>query len=78
MKYFHELNNEQQQDAVKFAKDELKESIRLGFLAADRILSDEDVDRIAITAAEGGTYNDEGKPTVSQLDVPWYFQGGCI
>jgi len=78
MKQFHELTEAQRHEAVKFAKSELSESLRIGILTTSRVWSDEDISRLAIEAAENGTYNDEGKPLVSQMDVPWVFLGGCV
>lgn len=77
MKTFEQLTPEQQQKAKNFAYDALHKSFSEGILDAD-ILKKRKMYDLANEAAEGGTYDDEGNPAMEQIDVPFFFQGGCI
>lgn len=78
MKRFDQLTQEQQMKAIEFAQRELKDSFSLGLIESNKPLSDSDILGLAMDAAEGGQYTDDGAPFVAQLDVPFIFQGGCV
>lgn len=78
MKQFHELTQEQQMKAVEFATKELEDSLSIGILETNKPLSKSEILGLAMDAAEGGRYTDDGQPFVDAMQVPFIFQGGCI
>lgn len=78
MKQFWELTKEQQKDAIQFAKQELEKTLSLGILDTKNRLADNEILDLAIEAAEGSQYNDEGKAVTEGMDVPYFYQGGCV
>lgn len=78
MKQFFELTKGQQKEAVEFAKQELEKTLSLGILGTKNRLADNEISDLAIEAAEGSKYNDEGKAITEGMDVPYFYQGGCV
>lgn len=77
MKTFNELTQSQKEAAVKFAYETLHESFKLGLLEGNGIKPAK-LHELAVDAAENGKYDDEGKPFIDPLEVPFYHQGGCV
>jgi hypothetical protein len=77
MKTFNDLTKHQQDMAVFFAYRKLYESIKSGVIEAE-ILEEHRMYDLAVDAAEGSQYNDEGNAVMEEMDVPYYFQGGCV
>ena len=61
MKYFHELTKEQQVDAIEYTTNELKECLKMGIIVTDKPLSDKDLVKCAMMAAEGAQYTQSGQ-----------------
>jgi hypothetical protein len=78
MKTFEELTKTQQMEAVAFAKKTMRESIELGILSGSEFLTEKEISELAVAAAEDGQYDDEGEPYIDEMEVPYFFQGGCV
>jgi hypothetical protein len=62
MKTFFELNSQQRDRAVEFARSELDECVRLGLIfTTTKDLDDNTLWNMACDAAEASDYTDEGK-----------------
>jgi len=59
MKRFHELTKEQQDQAIEFAKQELKELISVNIICSDRPMTDENIHEFATIAAEDAFYSEK-------------------
>jgi hypothetical protein len=77
MKTFAQLTPYQQKKAKEFAYKQLVDCYNSGLLEFDHILIGR-LDELAEQAAEGSQYDDEGNPIVEEVNVPYYFQGGCV
>lgn len=78
MKTFDQLTVTQQQSAFEFAKERLKELLAMKILTSEKALSELEIELLVVAAAEGGTYDDNGKPVVEPIDIPYHFLGGCV
>lgn len=77
MKSFHQLTVDQQENAIAFASVELAQAIDCGLIEV-RNTSPDTIRSLAIDVAEGSKYDDNGKPIVDDVIVPYYYQGGCV
>lgn len=82
MKTFDQLTGPQQKKAIDFAYKILLDSmdaeivqfVKTGF---DTRMTVHLYDQ-ATEAAEGSKYDDEGNAITEPMEVPYYFQGGCV
>lgn len=78
MKQFHELTEDQQKKAVEFAHKTLKDSLSQGVLELNRPISESEFLDLATDAAESSQYDDNGRAIVEGMEVPYFFDGGCV
>jgi hypothetical protein len=65
MKRFEELTSEQQREAIKKAISTLVEHLKSGIIIADKKrLTDREILKLAVVAAEESNYTDRGIPTL--------------
>lgn len=62
MKKFENLNGEQKKKAKEFAVKELKSCIDMGLIVYNTYLTEEFIEKEALTAASGSLYTDDGSP----------------
>jgi hypothetical protein len=67
MKRFHELNKSQQEQAVAFARQELRELINNGVICSNRPLTKEDEYEFATCAAEEAFYSEKTDKVVEGI-----------
>ena len=58
MKRFHELNKDQQKQAVEFAKGKIGELVIHGVIVSDEQMTQNDVNEVAEAAAEDAWYSE--------------------
>lgn len=78
MKTFDQLTVKQQQSAFLFARERMKEVLDMKILTSEKPLTDQEIEFLVVAAAEGGTYDDNGKPVIEPVEVPYRFLGGCV
>lgn len=79
MKTFYQLSESEQLAAILFAKETLIESINLGLIVSrGQAYGNAEIHKLAVQAAEGSNYTDEGRPLTEEGHLPYYFQGGCV
>ncbi len=78
MKTFDELSIDQKIEAYKFAHTTLESTLKETVVETKIPLSPQEIRDLAEEIAENGTYTDDGKPFVEQMDIPFHFFGGCI
>lgn len=67
MKRFHELTKEQQEEAIQFAKRELKDCLEKKIISSDRPLSDAHLTDFATCAAEDAWYAEPTDKVISDI-----------
>jgi hypothetical protein len=67
MKRFHQLNTDQQESAVKHAKNELKSLIKEGVVLAGSPITDRHLDEVAQQAAEDAYYSEPTDMVVADI-----------
>jgi len=75
MKTFEQLTPKQAIKAHEIAYQRLQESIAIGLIVVPDGTNEHDM---ALEAAQGSQYEDDGRPIMKPIDVPFYFQGGCV
>lgn len=81
MKTFDQLTDEQKTKAIEHAQRIINSSLGTGVLVLtpeECVLTNEELDKLTIEAAQNGTYDDNGNPYVEGMDVPYFFLGGCV
>jgi len=78
MKSFDELTIDQKMVAYTFAHTTLVESLKDGFVEFSKSLSEQEIKDLAEEIAEEATYDNDGKPYVEGMDIPYHFLGGCV
>lgn len=77
MKSFHQLTEEQQKNAIEFAKSVLEDCIEIGLFTTNRPASEKEIEELSVQAAEGSMYDDNGKAITGE-NVPPFYLGGCV
>jgi hypothetical protein len=78
MKTFYELTMKQQREMLKFAREKIVEHLHTRVLKSEKSLTGQEIEFLIVAAAEGGTYDDDGRPYVEENSIPFKFQGGCV
>lgn len=78
MRTFDELNADQRLDAYRIAKQELEETLRTGFIEFNKTMTSAEIIELAEEIAENANYDDNGKPYLEEIHVPYHFLGGCV
>ena len=78
MKTFDELDVDQKMLAYTFARTTLVESLKDGFVEFSKSLSLQEIQDLAEEIAEESVYTDDGKAVTEEMEVPYYFIGGCV
>lgn len=76
MKTFHELSSVQQTAAIDYAEKTLVEFLGAGILESTKALSNREVRKLALAAAEGSQYSDDGKAEIPEVDLASLYFGG--
>lgn len=72
MKNFDELTANQKQSAIDYALKELKDVINMGIITSNIPITNEAMEQLAIIAAEGALYDDDGEK------IEYTHVGGCV
>ena len=72
MKTFYELNVDQRAKAIADALWDLEESVEMGLVESNKPLSKQDMRDLAMQAAEGSMYAEDG------TRIEPSFEGGCV
>lgn len=67
MKRFHELTESQQDQAVTFATDELKDCVERGLVSFDKPVNNTTLKDYAICAAEDAWYSEPGDKVIDDI-----------
>jgi len=67
MKRFYELNADQKEKAVKYAKDTLQELMLHGVIESDRQVTREQLEEFAACAAEDAWYSERGDQIIADI-----------
>lgn len=73
-KTFYELTEDQQDRAISMIKVMLADAINLEIIESESELSDHELEKLAIMAAEGTPYTQDGLPLMNDPSL----YGGCV